>query len=135
MANGKIVVAQAEADIGTVAYRVSLKAGHHTLIADEHLGLGGRDAGPAPFELILSGLGACTAVTLKMYAERKQWPLTAVHVALRYTKEGDADQIDRTIAVGGALNDEQRARLAEIAERTPVTLALKRGLPISTTLR
>ena len=135
MSTETISVARAEAEIGSVNYRVALKAGHHTLVADEHLGLGGRDAGPAPFELVLSGLGACTSITLRMYAERKQWPLSAVHVALHYVKEGTQDRIDRALSFEGDLNEEQRARLADIAERTPVTLALKSGVSIITTLK
>ena len=70
-----------------------------------------------------------------MYAERKQWALTGVHVDLRFVREGDAQHIDRTIEVEGQLGEAERARLAEIAERTPVTLTLKSGLPIHTELR
>jgi putative redox protein len=70
-----------------------------------------------------------------MYAERKQWPLGAIHVALHYVKDGGQDRIERTLSFEGSLSEEQRARLAEIAERTPVTLALKSGVSILTTLK
>jgi putative redox protein len=73
-------MAHAKASIGTANYAVSITAGHHELNADEGPELGGKDAGPAPYELLCSALGACTAITLRMYAERKQWPLRAVHV-------------------------------------------------------
>lgn len=123
-----------EATIGETRYAVTLKAGHHDLMADETVALGGQAVGPAPYELILSGLGACTAITLRMYAERKEWPVTSIHVGLRFLREGDTARIERTLTLDGDLDDAQRARLADIAERTPVTLTLKGGVPIHTTL-
>jgi len=75
-------VATADAEIGRIRYAVSIHTGAHTLTADETAHEGGADAGPSPFGLVLSGLGACTAITLRMYAERKSWPLEAVHVHL-----------------------------------------------------
>ncbi len=128
-------MAHARAVIGETHYRVSLKAGHHQLVADEHAEMGGQDAGPAPYELLLSALGACTAITLKMYAERKQWPLTSVDVGLLYTRDGERGKIARILTLEGDLDQTQRARLAEIAERTPVTLTLKGGVDIQTELR
>jgi putative redox protein len=127
-------MAYAQASIGETAYAVTIAAGSHGLIADEGPALGGRDAGPAPYDLLLASLGACTAITLKMYAERKSWPLAAARVGLRFIRQDDAQRIERTLTLDGALTDEQRARLADIAERTPVTLTLKGGLPIHTTL-
>jgi putative redox protein len=127
-------MAHAKASIGTTNYAVSITAGHHQLSADEGVALGGKDVGPAPFELLCSALGACTAITLRMYAERKNWPLRAVHVDLLFKREGKDGAITRVLKFEGELDDEQRARLADIAERTPVTLTLKQGLPITTTL-
>jgi putative redox protein len=127
-------MAHAKASIGEAAYAVTIKTGHHELVADEPVSLGGKDAGPAPYDLLLSSLGACTAITLKMYAGRKEWPLQAVHVDLHFTRDGDQQRIDRVLHLEGALDDAQRARLADIAERTPVTLTLKGGLPINTRL-
>ena len=92
--------------------------------------LGGQDAGPAPYELLCSALCACTAITLRMYAERKQWLLSAVQVDAHF-KEG---AITRVLNFEGELDKEQRMRLADVAERTPVTLTLKQGLSITTTL-
>jgi len=129
------IVAGAIAELGTVPYAVTVRLGHHTLTADEPASAGGGDAGPSPFGLLLSSLGACTAITLRMYAERKQWPLEGVHVRLTYRWEGDAPRIDRELSLEGALDAEQRARCAEIAEKTPVTRALKRGIVITTKLR
>lgn len=127
-------MAKVRASIGTTDFEVALSAGRHRLVADEGPALGGKDAGPAPFEYLLSGLGACTAITLRMYAKRKDWPLEGVDVDLHYLKTDDATRIDRVLTLHGALDGEQRARLADIAERTPVTLAIKAGVPIQTTL-
>lgn len=127
-------MARAQAHIGTTRYAVSIKAGHHELKADEGPSLGGQDTGPAPYELLLSALGACTAITLKMYAERKEWGLQQAHVSLLYRREGDQGVIERTLTFDGTLDDAQKARLADIAERTPVTLTLKSGNTINTKL-
>ena len=115
-------------------YAVQLRAGHHDLVADEPVQLGGSDQGPGPFGLVVAGLGACTAITLRMYAERKRWPLGAVSVALTMTHDGDGDRIERVITLDGDLDDAQRARLAEVAEKTPVTKFVKRSARIDTTL-
>jgi putative redox protein len=126
-------MAHAKASIGTTNYTVSITAGHHQLSADERAELGGKDVGPSPSELLCSALCACTAITLRMYAERKQWPLRAVHVDVHLEREGKEGAIERVLSFEGELDDEQRARLADIAERTPVTLTLKQGVPITTT--
>jgi putative redox protein len=127
-------MARATASIGTTNYAVSIQAGHHPLTADESTELGGLDVGPAPYQLLCSALCACTAITLRMYAERKGWPLRGVQVDIRYIGEGADGAIARVLTLEGELDDAQRARLADIAERTPVTLTLKRGLAITTTL-
>src|SRR4051794_3173563 len=113
-------------------YGVRIDAGGHPLRGDEPTGHGGADTGPSPFGLLLSGLGACTAITLRMYAERKSWPLSGVDVALTYiVKDRDTRWIDRQITVHG-VDDGQRAKLAEIAEKTPVTRAVRAGTEIRT---
>ena len=113
-------------------YGVRIHAGTHPLRADEPADHGGADSGPTPFGLLLSGLGACTAITLRMYAERKGWPLTGVDVSLTYiVKDQNTRWIDRLITVSG-VDPDQRAKLAEIAERTPVTKAVRAGTEIRT---
>lgn len=125
-------MAHGTARIGKDHYRTEINVSGHDLIGDEGPGLGGKNAGPAPYDFLLAGLGACTAITLRMYADRKQWPLESVEVTLKLTnKEGL--RIDRVLTIAG-LDDEQKARLADIAERTPVTLTLKNGLSIDTRL-
>jgi putative redox protein len=115
-------------------YGVRIDAGGHELRGDEPVDHGGADSGPAPFGLLLSGLGACTAITLRMYAERQGWPLTGVDVSLTYiVKDQNTRWIDRLITVYG-VDPDQRAELAEIAERTPVTKAVRAGTEIRTAL-
>ncbi len=110
-----------------------VRAGRHALDADEPTHIpGGTDTGPAPYELLLAGLGSCTSMTLRMYADRKGWDLTGVDVRLGHakihardcpecaTKTGRVDVIEREIELRGELSEEQRARLAEIADRCPV---------------
>ena len=113
-------------------YGVRIDAGGHALRGDEPVAQGGADTGPPPFGLLLSGLGACTAITLRMYAERQGWPLAGVDVTLTYiVKDRNTRWIDRLITLHG--NDEdQRAKLAEIAEKTPVTRAVRAGTEIRT---
>jgi len=127
-------MARARASIGQANYATAISTGRHTLAADEGAALGGKDTGPAPYDLLASALGACTVITLRMYAERKQWPVTAVHADIHFIRDGDKQHIDRVLTIDGAVDDEQKKRLAEVAERTPVTLTLKGGLAIRTTL-
>jgi putative redox protein len=128
------IIAHAEAHMEIAHYACTIRTGRHSLIADEPKGGGGADAGPSPFGLLLSSLGACTAITLRMYADRKHWPLAEIGVSLSYRWEGEIPRIERTIRLDG-LDDEQRQRCLEIAEKTPVTRALKRGVAIETRLQ
>lgn len=127
-------MARARADIGAKNFEVAITAGRHQLTADERPDLGGQDAGPAPYEILCAALCACTSITLRMYAVRKGWPLEALHVDVLFTVDDKGGAIARSLRLSGPLDDGQRARLADIAERTPVTMTLKQGLPIVTTL-
>lgn len=117
---------------GKGRYQQAVSAGQHQLIADEPASMGGGDAGPAPFDFIMSGLGACTSMTLRMYAERKSLPLTRISVALSHDKiEVDGvmrDRISRDITLEGDLSEEQRQRLLEIANKCPVHRALSQSM-------
>jgi putative redox protein len=128
------LVGRAQARCAT-GYAVEAAARHHRVAADEPKGRGGTDTGPTPVELVAAGLAACTAITLRMYAERKGWELGLVEVDCRAFAQGEGYRFARTIRIGGAATEEQRARLAEIAERTPVTKLVKAGAAISTELR
>lgn len=117
---------------GNGPYAQFVRAGRHGLTADEPEALGGHDAGPSPYEYLLAGLGACTAMTLRMYAARHGWPLERICVELRHSKTrapdkgGESDRFERSIVVIGNLSDEQRDRLLAIAEQCPVSRTLRR---------
>jgi putative redox protein len=115
-------------------YGVEIAARGHRLAADEPAGRGGADAAPTPLELLASALAACTAITLRMYAEGKGWELGTVKVDCRALVDGKGFRFERVIRFGAPLAEEQRARLGEIAERTPVTKVVKAGAPLATEL-
>ena len=127
-------------------YMQTARTGRHALTMDEPTAVGGNDAGPGPYEYLLMGLGGCTAMTLRMYAERKAIPLTRVHVRLSHrrihasdcfdcaTREGKVDEITRLITLEGDLSDEQRTRLLEIAERCPVHRTLTSEIKVRSSL-
>ena len=123
----------AEVIVSSIGYlKQEITAGAHKLIADEPREVGGSDAGPDPYSFLLAALGACTSMTLQLYAKRKEWPLEKVEVSLRHsrihakdcdtcaTKDGKLSRIERYISLTGPLSDEQKARLLEIAQRCPV---------------
>jgi len=124
----------------------SMHSGKHTLTADEPESVGGNDAGPGPYEYLLMGLGACTSMTLRMYAEHKQLPLKRVSVRLTHKKihaqdcsdcesrEGKVDEITREIRLEGDLTDAQRQRLLEIANRCPVHRTLTSEIKVRSLL-
>jgi putative redox protein len=129
-----MTMARATAHIGTTNFATTIKLGERMIVSDEPTALGGLDVGPAPYDLLLAALGACTAITLRMYAIRKEWGLTAVDIELHHASQDKRSKITRSIRLSGDLSEEQKARLAEIAERTPVTLTLKGGADIATTV-
>ncbi len=132
------------AETGAGRFSQLIVAGRHRLRADEPVAAGGDDSGPSPYELLLAGLGACTSMTLRMYAAQKQWPLERVTVDLRHekihaadcaeceTREGRIDRIERMIRIEGPLEPAQRARLLEIADRCPVHRTLNSQVHIVT---
>jgi len=125
-------------------FQQEITVGPHHLLADEPVKLGGLDSGPNPYDLVLAGLGACTAMTLRLYAERKALPLERVWVTLRHekihaadcesceTREGMIDRIDRAITMEGSLDAEARKRLLEIADKCPVHRTLTSEIEIRT---
>jgi putative redox protein len=120
-------------DTGKARQRVQI--GPHALVADEPVESGGTDAGPAPHEWLLAGLGACTSITVKMYADHKKWPLSGVEVTVDGKHEDGAFLMQRRVKlVGPHLTDEQRARLIEIANKCPVHKTLTGTIRIETGL-
>jgi len=128
------------------SFYTDLAIRRHALVADEPAAVGGEDRGPTPYDYLLAGLGSCTSMTLQMYAARKRWPLEEARVRLRHRREhardcadceedGDArmDVIDRDVELVGPLDEEQKARLMEIADRCPVHRTLDAGIRIVTT--
>ena len=138
-------------DAGTVVvhsrpsgFTQEILAGRHRLQSDEPVSAGGADIGPSPYDLLLAALGACTSMTVGMYARRKGWPLEEVRVTLRHTKihatdcaecetrEGMLDRIEQDIHFAGSLTNEQRAKLLEIANKCPVHRTLESEIDIET---
>jgi putative redox protein len=130
---------------GAGPYSQCITAGGHQLAADEPMAVGGADSGPTPYDLLLASLGSCTAITVRMYAQRKGWLLRRVTVRLRHgrvhatdcvdceTKIGQLDHIERELQFDGELTADQRARLLGIAEHCPVHRLLQSEVLISTT--
>lgn len=150
------IMSEAEVEAGLVLVREThagkfqqaIVAGRHHLLADEPVKLGGLDSGPGPYDFLLAGLGACTAMTVRLYAEFKKIPLQNVSVRLNHekkmhvedceeceAKESKIDHIERVITLEGPLSTEQRERLMEIAEKCPVHRTLQSRIHISTTER
>ena len=132
---------------GRERYRTDIAVGRHHMIADEPVTAGGTGLGASPYDYLTGALGACTSMTLRMYADRKKWPLHEIVVRLRHekihaddcadceTKVGKIDRIDREIELTGPLDDEQRRRLLEIADKCPVHRTLRSEVVVSTSIR
>ena len=130
------------AEVGRSGYATTVHARSHEYRLDEPLSVRGTDTGPTPYEALFGALGGCTAMTLRMYADRKRWPLEGVRVRMRTwcshepdsevceTTEVGPHQIQRQIELDGPLTSEQRQRLLEIAERCPLKQTLERGIRI-----
>ena len=132
-------------ETGNGRYENQVQVGAHTFLADEPVKVGGGDAGPDPYDLVTAGLGACTSMTLRMYAERKNWPLDKVSVHLSHTKDyatdcadcapdSKVDIFEREIVIEGDLDEDQRARLLEIADKCPVHRTLESKVHVRTRL-
>jgi putative redox protein len=133
-------------ETGAGTYTQQITAGRHRLVADEPQPIGD-DAGPTPYDLLLAALGACTSMTVRMYADRKGWQLDRIQVTLRHkrihaqdcadceTKVGWVSHIDRVVEITGDLDDVQRQQLLHIAERCPVHQTLTSEVDVATSLR
>ncbi|WP_419254219.1 OsmC family protein [Caulobacter sp. ErkDOM-YI] len=124
-------------DSGHGGLQMFVTAGPTSLVADVKVEACGLDLGPDPHDLVAAGLAACTTMTLRLYAERKNWPLGAVHVEVRSSREADMtppERFDREITLDGDLDAEQRERLLAIAEMCPIHKLLSQGARIVTTV-
>lgn len=127
--------------MGEADFMARMTNGPHELIADEPLDLGGGDQGPAPYDLLLMSLGACSLITMKMYANRKGWPVDDIHMELTHRKEKESreeggtvvrDVVEKSIRVEGDLSEEQVARLLQISAMCPVHRTLQSPTEIVT---
>jgi putative redox protein len=123
-------------DTGQGRYQVEVRAAGGRFLADEPQTVGGLGSGPTPYDLLGAALGACTAMTVRLYAERKGWPLRSVKVRVLHHSGGlqARDRFAREIVLDGDLGAEQRRRLLEIAERCPVHQTLERGAEVVSVL-
>ncbi|MGB8045140.1 MAG: OsmC family protein, partial [Pseudolabrys sp.] len=131
-------------ETGNGKFQQEIMSGPHRFLADEPVKVGGLGSGPGPYDLLLAGLGACTSMTLRLYAENKRLPLERVSVRLAHnrihaedclnceTKEGLIDRVDRNITLEGALSADERKRLLEIADKCPVHRTLESDIEIRT---
>ena len=145
MSENPLTIVEVEETL-TGNYVQNMRSGRHVLTADEPESVGGNDAGPGPYEYLLMGLGACTSMTIRMYAQRKQIPLDRVRVCLGHQKihaedcsdcesrKGMVDEITCEIVLEGELTDEQRQRLLDIANRCPVHRTLSTEIKIRSKL-
>jgi putative redox protein len=124
----------ATSSTGAGGFRQVIRIGPHTLAADEPTDKGGADTGPAPHEFLLASLASCTSMTVKMYADRKGWPLESIEVAVSGDHVEGTFVMTRHVALRGNLTDEQRARLLEIANKCPVHKTLTNAIRIETDL-
>jgi len=121
-------------ETGAGLFQVDIQAGATHFLADEPVKFGGLGSGPDPYDLLAAALGACTTMTLRLYARRKGWPVEDISVCVSHARGGlgDRDAFTREVTVTGALDEAQRARLAEIANRCPVHQTLERGADVVT---
>jgi putative redox protein len=122
----------AKAVIGNINYRVTITADGNTIVADEPVDSGGGNTGFSPSQLLLSSLGACTVITLRMYANRKQWNVGDISVDLSMTTEKGDTQIHRAISYSNAVTEEQKKRLLQIADNCPIHNILTGKITITT---
>lgn len=122
-----------KATLGREGFATVMSARSHTLVADEPVDIGGQDMAANPYEFLMGALASCIAITLRMYAERKDWPLEGVEVDVAMTG-GKQPTIARTVRVHGPLDAAQQARLLEIADACPVSRMLKSGVSMTSTL-
>ena len=124
-------------ETGKGRFQLDMRSGPHRFLADEPVSVGGLGSGLSPYDLVAAGLAACTTMTVRLYAERKGWPLEKAHTNVVHSKRTDVtpgDLFTRTITLDGPLSVEQREQLVGVADRCPVDLTLIRGSDVQTSL-
>lgn len=133
--------------LGDTNYKTVMTAGNHELIADEPEDVGGKNEGPDPYDYLLMALGSCSVITMKMYADRKEWPIDDIYVEMRHHKahaedcedcddpKARIDKIEKDLIVKGDLSEEQMERLLEISKKCPVHKTLLNDIEISSTIK
>jgi putative redox protein len=130
------IIAEISAKLGSADFLMTLRNDSHTWHADEPIEIGGTNQGPNPYELMLSSLSSCSAITMKMYANRKEWPLEGVNIQCDLVKDepNSPNRIVRKIELLGPLDEDQKKRLLQIADLCPVHKMLSAGVNIQSHL-
>ncbi|WP_374950453.1 OsmC family protein [Mucilaginibacter sp.] len=135
MDDDKDLIASADATIGLIKYQTRVSSGGHSVVVDEPVKMEGMDSGMAPYGLLLASLASCTAITLRMYINRKMWVIDEIGVDLELSKTPTGVHIDSKLSFKGELNDEQRLRLVTIADACPIHKLLVGEVEIFTALK
>ncbi len=135
MENYPDIIVDADAVIGRVQYQTIIKSGGHTIITDEPVSDGGADTGMSPYRLLMASLASCTAITLRMYIDRKMWAIAEINVKVEMFRKDNQEFIESKLSFKGDITDEQKKRLITIAHSCPVHKILAGNIMVNTSMQ